>query len=508
MGASVTDTLGPYELRGELGRGAMAIVWRAFDPKLEREIAIKEPTIGAGVDSAMAEELAARFVREGRAAAQLNHPGIVTIYAADVYDGRPAIVMELIEGTTLSEVICAGRLAPHAALGIIDQLLDAVGYAHARGVVHRDIKPDNVFVTNDGRVKLADFGIAHVGTTATLTQAGSVMGTPGYMAPEQVIGDRVDARTDIFAVGAIAYELLSGRNPFGIGDGAHPTAVMYRIVHEHPERIADLSVATLPLDVRPAIEAAMAKEPDDRFPDAEAFRSALRGGPLPAGGVVSSHGPARRKLTSGGVALAGVAGIAVLAVVLMFASAMRSGAEGSQAEAQKPTAPASTAASATPSAEPVAQPPSGARSVKVTAYGASVEIPDDWIAAGVTTKSGLRTYKAESPSGATIRVDQNTALASSMDDAWKSATGVESGLTSRPSYQRISMEAMRVSGRDAVRWEFILEDKKTGVTMHKVDVFFQDEVPGYPTAVVVGWPEGDDDARDEALAVLESLEIP
>ena len=222
-GGIVTDVLGPYEIRGELGRGAMAVVWRGFDPKLEREVAIKEPLVASGTPDYAVADLSARFVREGKAAAQLNHPGIVTIHAADVFDGRPAIVMELIEGETLSAILDRGPLPAPAAVAVLDQLLDAVAYAHDRGVVHRDVKPDNVFLTPDGRVKLADFGIAHVGSGATLTQAGTIMGTPGYMAPEQVTGDPIDGRADIFAIGSIAYEMLSGHNPFGATDGLPPT---------------------------------------------------------------------------------------------------------------------------------------------------------------------------------------------------------------------------------------------------------------------------------------------
>lgn len=274
-------TIGPFEIVGELGRGAMAVVWRGYDPNLERDVAIKEPAMPANADETTAAEFAARFVREGKAAAALNHPGIVTIYGADVYDGRPAIIMELIEGETLATILERGPLTSAAAMGILDQLLEAAGYAHSRGVVHRDIKPDNVFVTNDGRVKLADFGIAHVGTTATLTQAGTVMGTPGYMAPEQVTGSPVDARADVFAIGAIAYEMLTGRNPFGATDGAPPTTVMYRIVHEQPPALPSGALAGLPLGFPQVIGAALAKDPSGRFASAEAFRAALRGGAVP-----------------------------------------------------------------------------------------------------------------------------------------------------------------------------------------------------------------------------------
>ena len=275
----MADLLGPYELRGELGRGAMAVVWRAWDPSLERELAIKEPMIPFGVDSQAADEFIERFVREGKAAAGLNHPGIITIHNAGVFDGRPAIVMELVEGQTLAAVLDRGPLSPAASVSILGQLLDAVAYAHDRGVVHRDIKPDNVFVTPEGRVKLADFGIAHMGGSVTLTREGTVMGTPGYMAPEQVTGDPVDGRTDVFAIGAIAYEMVAGRNPFGATDGAAPTTVMYRIVHEEPPELPEGALAGFPVPLAAIIGTALAKSPDDRFNDARAFSAAVHGTP-------------------------------------------------------------------------------------------------------------------------------------------------------------------------------------------------------------------------------------
>ncbi len=270
--------IGPFEIRGEIGRGAMAVVWRGFDPTLEREVAIKEPVIPHRTPEAVAAELGERFVREGKVAAALNHPGIVTVYQADIYDCRPAIVMELIEGETLATILDRGALTSAATLSIMDQLLDAVAFAHSRGVVHRDIKPDNVFVTTAGRVKLADFGIAHVGTTATLTQAGTVMGTPGYMAPEQVTGGTVTAAADVFALGVLAYEMLTGHNPFGATSGDAPTTVMYRIVHEQPAGIPASALAGLPPHFAQVLSIALAKEPAGRFADAEAFRGVLRGG--------------------------------------------------------------------------------------------------------------------------------------------------------------------------------------------------------------------------------------
>ena len=277
------NTLGPYELRGELGRGAMAKVWRGWDPKLEREVAIKEPLFDERLSPEVLEEMGSRFVKEGKAAARLNHPCIVTIYAADVYDSRPVIVMELIDGITLSEMLDSGSMTPQSTLDALDQLLDAVGYAHSQGVVHRDIKPDNIFVTKDGRIKLSDFGIAHMDDSSMThaTQLGTVLGTPGYMAPEQATGSAIDNRTDLFAIGTIAYEMLTGKNPFGAGDGTNFATLIYRIVNEPVPELPDAATEGLPADIRPAIFAALNKNPDDRPQDAASFKAMLHGAAVP-----------------------------------------------------------------------------------------------------------------------------------------------------------------------------------------------------------------------------------
>ena len=332
----------------------MAVVWRAWDPKLEREVAIKEPVLPSGADASAAIDLSARFVREGKAAAALNHPGIVTIYAADIYEGRPAIVMELIDGETLADVLSRGPLSTPSTLAVLDQLLDTVGYAHSRGVVHRDIKPDNIFVTTGGHVKLADFGIAHTGDNATLTQAGTVMGTPGYMAPEQVTGQPVDARADLFAIGVIGYEMLTGRNPFGATDGVATTTIMYRIVHE-PLPLPALSGSGASSHLVQVIEAATAKDADTRFPDASTFRAALSGGAMPARTVpgapetVLAYGgqgtASSRKPTWLPYAAVGAVGVLVVAALLL--SAVSGGASGRSGTA----APSSSGGAAAPTAQ-------------------------------------------------------------------------------------------------------------------------------------------------------------
>ena len=274
------EYIGPFELRGELGQGAMARVWRAWDPTLSREVAIKEPLFDSNLPEEERARLSDRFVREARTVARLNHPGIVTIYAANVYNGnRPAIVMELVEGHTLGALLRRnGPLDAPMAINVLDQLLDAVGFAHACGVVHRDIKPDNIFVRSDGMVKLADFGIAHVdgGNASRFTKAGSMLGTPAYMSPEQARGHEADRRSDLFSVGVVAYEMLAGYNPFCLG-GGDPTEVLRRIVYESVPELSPELVVGLPVDIRPAIMAALSKDPDERPQSADQFKRMLHG---------------------------------------------------------------------------------------------------------------------------------------------------------------------------------------------------------------------------------------
>ena len=285
--------LGPYEIRGKLGAGAMAVVWRGWDPKLEREVAIKEPMRSPTMSAAMMEELSERFVGEGKAAARLSHPGIVTIFAAGVFDGRAAIVMELLRGQTLSSVIDGRALSPAATASIIDQLLDALDYAHTMGVVHRDIKPDNVFVTDDGRVKLTDFGIAHVKRLDGGSD-GIIAGTPGYMAPEQIRAEAVDGRADLFGLGAIAYEMLVGRNPFGATDGADTHSIMYRTTNGPAVEFDPAD--GIPSEVGGIVLRALERDRDARWSSAGEMRAAfhaaapalLWGGAAPVAGAVDA----------------------------------------------------------------------------------------------------------------------------------------------------------------------------------------------------------------------------
>ncbi|MBQ9068256.1 MAG: protein kinase [Eggerthellaceae bacterium] len=363
VGNAASDHLGPYQLMGELGRGAMARVWRAYDPNLDVERAIKEPFFDPNLPADVLDEMGRRFVKEGRAAAKLNHPNIVTIHTADVYDGRPAIVMELVDGTTLGDLLESGPLAPGEALSVLDQLLDAVGYAHEAGIVHRDIKPDNIFINKEGRVKLADFGIAHVesSTDTRATMVGTVLGTPGYMSPEQATGSAVDCRSDLFSVGAVGYEMLTGANPFGGGDGSDVTTLLYRIVHEPVPQLPEAASAGLPADLRPAIMAALSKDPANRPQTAADFKAMLHGTEVPTPTAYAQNQLADRVASSNSgkrwlpYAIVAALAVAVLGFVLVNALGGQGGStqpvagtsnsEASQATTQPATSAEGTEAS-------------------------------------------------------------------------------------------------------------------------------------------------------------------
>lgn len=270
-----------------------------------------------------------RFVEEAHIAARLNHPNIVTIYAADMFDGTPAIIMELIDGMTLSDLLESGPVDPDFARSILNELLDAVGYAHSCGIVHRDIKPDNVFIDRSNHVKLADFGIARLEDPGRQrkTVIGTVMGTPGYMSPEQAQGVReVDERSDLFSVGVIGYEMLTGRNPFGADRTSDSTTLLYRIVHEPVEDPGALMGGTLPESMRVAILAALEKDPANRPQSAAVFKAMLNGGLHPVSGGDFKAPTKQRKWLPYMIVCA--IGLIVLAVVLVNATSGASGGAG------------------------------------------------------------------------------------------------------------------------------------------------------------------------------------
>ena len=259
-----------YELGSELGRGGMAIVYRATDLRLRRDVAIKV----LPPELAFRTDVRRRFLREAETAAQLNHPDIVPIYSVDERGGLVYFVMALVDGENLSARLTRGRPALEETRRILSDVADALAYAHSHGVIHRDIKPDNIIIRReDGRALVTDFGIARAAESDShLTATGVAVGTPAYMSPEQALGEReVDGRSDIYSLGVVAYQMLTGALPF---TAANTPAMMMKHVSEMPRPLL-ATRPDLPPGLAAAVERALAKRPEDRWQDAAAFREAL-----------------------------------------------------------------------------------------------------------------------------------------------------------------------------------------------------------------------------------------
>jgi serine/threonine-protein kinase len=259
---------GRYQVEARIGAGGMAEVYRGFDPVLSRTVAIKILLPQFARDASFVE----RFRREARAAARLNHPNIVGVYDTGQDDGTQFIVMEFVEGRTLGEFLATGRRpTPVQSAEIAQKICSALAAAHAQGVIHRDIKPGNVMVTRDGTVKVMDFGIARVLGPETAPQTSAVLGTASYLSPEQAQGSPVDARTDIYSLGAVLYEMLAGRPPF---TGDSPVAVAYKQVNERPATPSSLN-ADVPARLDAVVMKALSKNPANRYQSAEEFSEDL-----------------------------------------------------------------------------------------------------------------------------------------------------------------------------------------------------------------------------------------
>ncbi|HMF10641.1 MAG TPA: serine/threonine-protein kinase, partial [Thermoanaerobaculia bacterium] len=272
--------LGPYEVLSPLGAGGMGEVYRARDPRIGRDVAVKVLPSDLAEDT----ERLRRFERETRAAGALNHPNILAIYDAGTDRGVPYLVSELLEGNTLDSVIGGSSLPQRKAVEYAVQIARGLAAAHEKGIVHRDLKPANLFVTRDGGVKILDFGLARVvrpaapgedltqePTITHETETGVVLGTPVYMSPEQAGGLQADSRSDIFALGAVLYEMLAGKRPFR---GATTIEVMSSILKEQPPPIAEINPSVSPA-LEMIVSRCLEKNPHDRFQSARDLSFAL-----------------------------------------------------------------------------------------------------------------------------------------------------------------------------------------------------------------------------------------
>ncbi len=270
MSDATLTQLGRYRILAELGRGAMGVVYRAEDSLLSRTVAIK--TIIMSADAVERAEYQARFYQEAKAAGGLNHVNIITIHDIGREGDIAYMAMELLDGVELRELIKRGRLPLPLTLDIAAQVADGLAFAHERGVVHRDIKPGNIMIVRDRLAKIMDFGIARVRVSDVKTQTGAILGSPKYMSPEQVTGQRADHRSDIFSLGVVLYELAAGEPPFS---APHVTQLMHQIATatpRPPSSINPLVPAMLDLIVAKALE----KQPDSRYQNAAELAVDLR----------------------------------------------------------------------------------------------------------------------------------------------------------------------------------------------------------------------------------------
>jgi WD40 repeat protein len=297
MTLTANTRLGPYQIENLIGTGGMGEVYRARDPRLGREVAVKLVT----ADGAASPERLRRFETEARAAAQLAHPNVVTVFDVGTHDGHPYLVLELLDGETLRETLRRGVPLLRQAVAWTLEVARGLGAAHERGIVHRDLKPENIFLTRDGRVKVLDFGLAKLHepfvsseaetespTAVQDTKPGVILGTVGYMSPEQVNGHRSDARADVFALGSVLYELVSGRRAFG---GSTTAQVLAAILRDEPPSLMSLQHG-VPASLEAVVRRCHGKRPSDRFSSGNEVAAALET-------VLASFEPSRRS----GVAL-------------------------------------------------------------------------------------------------------------------------------------------------------------------------------------------------------------
>jgi serine/threonine-protein kinase len=264
--------IGKYEILSILGKGAMGIVYKALDPDIDRQVAIKTIRFDLDSEETDNEEIMQRFIREAQAAGKLTHPNIITIFDVGREKDLTYIVMQFIEGPSLQRLIAHGeKFSIPEVTKLMEQVCSGLDFAHQHGIVHRDIKPGNILLDKNRKPYICDFGVARV-DTSTLTQSGTAVGTPSYMSPEQVMGKKVDKRSDIFSVGCILYEFLTGRRPF---EAESITTVIYKIINEEPPSLNEVKKG-LPAGFEKVIGKALSKDPNDRYQNCNQLADDLR----------------------------------------------------------------------------------------------------------------------------------------------------------------------------------------------------------------------------------------
>ncbi|WP_424534614.1 protein kinase domain-containing protein [Sphaerisporangium viridialbum] len=477
---------GRYHLLEAIGRGGMGVVWRAHDELLDRPVAVKEVLYHA-ISEEDRVAFNRRTIREARAAGRLDHPSVVVVHDVIEEDGRPWIVMQLVRSRSLGEVVRAdGPLDPRTVAGIGAQILGALRAAHAAGVLHRDVKPENVLLTEDGRVVLTDFGIATMPDETALTTTGNLSGTPAFMPPERLRGHPAVPQSDLWSLGATLYAAVEGRPPF---DRGAPVPTMAAVLNDQPEptRLAG------PLG--PVLQGLLRKEPEERMPAAaaaEALRQVAAGPP----------GRAPRARRSPGSRLALVAGLPLLLAVIGAAGWY--GYRELAGTAAGPSTPISPSVTATSSAAvPSSSPPSptatrtpapslpdGWRTYTDPRLGFSLALPDGW---AVSDSKGARVWFRPPGSQSYLLVDltpwtDGDPLAA-LRDVEKQALA-EGRL---PGYELLELRSVAFRARPAADWEFTWKVRSAPV--HVLDRAFN-TASGRQVTIYLQSPQ--DDWKEES----------